>query len=133
MIRVYIDGASAGDPGPSGAGIYYINERGETVRQAFKLTDMSNHEAEFYALLYALKVLRKDGNRAAAFYTDSQLVDDAVNDGKVKNRAYQPVLESILKASADFDLFFVNWVPSSKNREADQLARKAIHEGESPP
>ena len=50
MIEVYIDGASAGNPGPSGAGIF-IKGNGITRKIFYSLGIMSNHEAEYHALL----------------------------------------------------------------------------------
>ena len=56
MIEVYFDGASAGNPGPSGAGIF-IKANGEVERHSIPLEIMSNHEAEFHAFLLSLRNL----------------------------------------------------------------------------
>lgn len=58
MIEVYIDGASAGNPGPSGAGIF-IKANGKVERYSIPLGVMSNHEAEYYAFIEALKICKK--------------------------------------------------------------------------
>src|SRR5690625_2328377 len=53
IIEVYTDGASNGNPGISGAGVY-IKANGKDYEYALPLEEMSNHEAEFHAIIHAL-------------------------------------------------------------------------------
>ena len=126
MIEIYFDGASAGNPGPSGAGVF-INANGKVERFSMPLPEMSNHEAEFHAFIYALELGIQRGFKTVSFRTDSELVDRAVEKEFVKNRLYAPLLDQALKLIEEFDLFFLKWIPSSENKNADQLARSAIH------
>ncbi|MFC0559998.1 reverse transcriptase-like protein [Halalkalibacter alkalisediminis] len=126
MVDVYIDGASAGDPGPSGAGIFINYKNGQVESHAVPLEMMSNHEAEYEALIHALDLCIDKGIKAVSFRTDSKLIDDAIEKRYVKNKKYQPYLEKALEKIDQFDLFFMKWVPSNQNRNADQLARQAI-------
>ncbi|HCW3315550.1 TPA: ribonuclease HI, partial [Listeria monocytogenes] len=48
-MEVFVDGASAGNPGPSGAGIV-LKAEGIYEQFAIPLTVMTNHEAEFIAI-----------------------------------------------------------------------------------
>jgi ribonuclease HI len=125
MIEVYIDGASAGDPGPSGAGIF-IKGHGGAEQYAIPLGNMSNHEAEFHALLHALKICRKQNYTIVSFRTDSQAVETAVEKRFAKKEPYRQLLEQSLKLVDEFDLFFIKWIPSKQNKVADELSRKAI-------
>lgn len=129
MIEVYIDGASAGNPGPSGAGIF-IKVNGKVERYSIPLGVMSNHEAEYYAFIEALKICRKNGYQVVSFRTDSALVNRAVEKEFVKNKQFAPLLEEALTLSKEFDLFFMKWIPSSENKSADELARAAIRKNE---
>lgn len=126
MIEVYFDGASAGNPGPSGAGIF-INENGKVERHSIPLAIMSNHEAEFHAFLFALQIARDKGYQSVSFRTDSELVNRAVEKEFVKNKSFAPMLDKALKLMAEFELFFLKWIPSKENKNADELARAAIH------
>jgi len=126
LIEVYFDGASAGNPGPSGAGIF-INENGKVERHSLPLNNMSNHEAEFHAFLFALQICREKGYQTVSFRTDSELVNRAVEKGFVKNKSFAPLLDKALQLIAEFDLFFLKWIPSKENKNADELARAAIH------
>jgi len=125
MIEVYIDGASAGNPGPSGAGIF-IKGHGSAEKYSFPLGLMSNHEAEYYALIKALEICIDQNYRTVSFRTDSELVSRAVEKEFAKNKKYAPLLDQALKLIRELDLFFIKWIPSNDNKIADELARLAI-------
>ncbi|GAM15319.1 RNase H [Mesobacillus selenatarsenatis SF-1] len=127
LFEVYIDGASAGNPGPSGAGIF-IKGEGEVFRYSIPLGVMSNHEAEYHAFIKALEICLDKGFKVVSFRTDSQLVNAAVEKEFVKNKLYAPLLEKALMLANQFDLFFMKWIPSSENKTADDLARKAVRD-----
>lgn len=127
LFEVYIDGASAGNPGPSGAGIF-IKGEGEVFRYSIPLGVMSNHEAEYHAFIKALEICVDKGFKVVSFRTDSQLVNAAVEKEFVKNKLYAPLLEKALMLAGQFDLFFMKWIPSSENKTADDLARKAVRD-----
>ena len=127
LIEVYIDGASKGNPGPSGAGIF-IKGNGITERYSIPLGSMSNHEAEYHAFIKALEICIDKGfqDSVLSFRTDSQLVNQAVEKEFVKNKLYTPLLEHALRLSKQIPLFFIKWIPSAENKAADDLARQAI-------
>ncbi|MGE8204258.1 reverse transcriptase-like protein [Heyndrickxia sp. NPDC080065] len=126
MIEVYIDGASAGDPGNSGAGIF-IKNNGQVEKYAIPLGVLNNHEAEYHALIKALEICRQNHFKIISVRSDSTAVVNAVEKEYAKKEKYRILLNQILSLSKDFDLFFIKWIPSSENRSADELARKAIH------
>ncbi|GIN56554.1 reverse transcriptase-like protein [Lederbergia ruris] len=126
MIEVYIDGASAGNPGPSGAGIF-IKNNGETQSYSIPLGEMENHEAEFHALLQALEICVKAEASIVSVRSDSSAVVQAVEKQFVRNEKYRLLLSEILLAIEGFELFFIKWIPSKENKQADALAKKAIH------
>ncbi|MCM3692769.1 reverse transcriptase-like protein [Neobacillus niacini] len=127
MIEVYIDGASAGNPGPSGAGIF-IKGNGTAEKFSIPLGMMSNHEAEYHAFIKALELCLEKGfsHSVVSFRTDSELVNKAVEKEFAKNKLYAPLLDQALQLSKQFDLFFMKWIPSIENKVADELARLAI-------
>lgn len=125
MIEVYVDGASAGDPGQSGAGVF-IKGHGKAEEFSIPLGLMTNHEAEYHAVIKGMEICIQKGFKVVSFRTDSQLVDRAVEKQYVKNSQYSPLLEKILELAKEFDLFFIKWIPSKENKVADQLARHAI-------
>ena len=54
MLDIYIDGASAGNPGASGIGIF-IKGEGHLIKISEVIEDTNNHVAEFKALVRGLQ------------------------------------------------------------------------------
>jgi ribonuclease HI len=127
LIEVYIDGASAGNPGPSGAGIF-IKGNGTAEKYSIPLGVMTNHEAEYHAFIKALEICLEKGysHSVVSFRTDSELVNKGVEKEFAKNKLYAPLLDKALQLTKQFDLFFMKWIPSIENKVADELARLAI-------
>ncbi|MBN8190679.1 reverse transcriptase-like protein [Bacillus sp. NTK074B] len=126
MIEVNIDGASAGNPGPSGAGIF-IKNNGVVEKHSIPLGVMDNHEAEFHACRIALEMCLEKQADTVWLRSDSQAVVQGIEKEFVRNSQYKPLLQEILNLTRQMNLFFVKWVPSKENKAADELARKAIH------
>lgn len=127
MIEVYTDGASSGNPGVSGAGVY-IKAHGEVCESSFPLGIMSNHEAEFHAVLKALEICDAQfPGEILSFRSDSKLVVDAIEAGSIKNLTYQPLLTAIKEKANHFPYFFIKWIPEKQNPHADRLARQAVN------
>ncbi|GIN38117.1 MULTISPECIES: reverse transcriptase-like protein [Heyndrickxia] len=125
MVEVYIDGASAGDPGHSGAGIF-IKNNGQVERYSFPLGILNNHEAEFHALIKALEICQSKKYSIISVRSDSTAVVHAVEKKFAKKEKYRVLLNQVLSLTKTFDLFFIKWVPSSENKTADELARQGI-------
>jgi ribonuclease HI len=125
LIEVYIDGASAGDPGDSGAGVF-IKNNGNVERYSIPLGQKDNHEAEYLALIKSLEICSKKGYKVISVRSDSKAVVSAVEKEYARKDKYRILLEQVLNISKQFDLFFIKWIPSSENKTADELARKGI-------
>ncbi|GAB4071883.1 reverse transcriptase-like protein [Barrientosiimonas marina] len=129
MIEVYTDGASSGNPGVSGAGVY-IKLEDNAWEFTFPLPVMSNHEAEFHAVIKALDVCVENfTGEILSFRSDSKLVVDAIETGYARNAAFKPLLTAINERIEEFPLFFIKWISEKHNLHADQLARQAIAGG----
>ncbi|RLL46951.1 reverse transcriptase-like protein [Oceanobacillus piezotolerans] len=126
MIEVYTDGASTGNPGKSGAGIY-IKVNKEHYEYSIPLGELTNHEAEFHAVMEALKLCKAHfPAEILSFRSDSKLVVDTIEKDFTKNKAFIPLLEEIRELYTDFPYFFIKWIPEKQNSNADRLARKAL-------
>ncbi|GKV67251.1 MULTISPECIES: reverse transcriptase-like protein [Sporosarcina] len=125
MLEVYIDGASAGNPGLSGIGIY-IKGEGQDLRISEAIEPTNNHSAEFQALVRGLEEAVKFTDGMVSVRSDSNVVVQSMEKEFTKNEQYAPFLQQALKLAKHFDLFFIKWIPDSSNRTADSLARQAI-------
>ncbi|WP_052398479.1 ribonuclease HI family protein [Geomicrobium sp. JCM 19039] len=127
VVHVYVDAACAGDPGKCGLGVFLKHPSGDVERFSIPSHLTHIHAAEFVALKAGMDLAASRGYTHARFFTDSQLVDQSVHDGKVKNQVYKPYLHDVLLLSIEFRLFIVSWISNARNKEADHLAKQAIH------
>lgn len=126
MIELYTDGASAGNPGKSGIGIY-IKGEGHQLKFSETIDPTNNHTAEFIALLRGLEEVQKLTTGIVSARTDSQAVVSAVENKFVRNEEHKKLLALILETIDSFDFFFIKWISRTENRAADALARASIH------
>ncbi len=129
--HVYVDGASSGNPGESGAGMVAFDEKGEeTLRGSKYLGQMTNNMAEYEALIYGLQKAGENGIRHLQVYTDSELVANQVSGQyRVRNEKLRPYLQKVLNLIGQFDSFSLKHVPREANRIADKLAKTAADKG----
>lgn len=125
MLEVYIDGASAGNPGPSGIGLFLKGE-GHQIKISEPIGITNNHQAEFIALVRGLEEAKKTGTNFVSMRSDSKIVVSSIEKNYVKNEEFKPYLEQALALIEDFDLYFIKWIPDKENKAADALAREAI-------
>jgi ribonuclease HI/probable phosphoglycerate mutase len=121
---LYVDGASFGNPGPSGAGIV-LKVGEETVAERSEDTGYgTNNQAEYRALLEGLGAAIQRGVRKLLVRSDSQLL---VRQMKGEYKMKAPGLRG-LKAEADalrerFEEVRFEHVPRERNDRADELAK----------
>lgn len=127
MIIIHTDGASQGNPGLSGAGIFIKD--GENINEySIPLGSMSNHEAEFHAIIHALKICQKKfPGRILSFRTDSKTAVETIEKDYTNNADFLPLLREIRKYFNFFAHVFIKWIPANQNNHADRLAKRAIH------
>lgn len=125
---MYTDASTKNNPGPSGVGIV-INTENRYEQLAIPLEkEMSNHEAEFEALIKGLTFLIEHQltNETLMMYTDSKILASAIKKNYVKNDIFRGYLIVIQEKLNCFPLFFIHWIPESQNKGADNLARQAL-------
>ncbi len=128
-LKIFIDGASSGNPGPAGAGIVILDAQNRLVLQeAVPLGKATNNQAEYLALLLALRHLVALGNPKAVVYTDSELLYNQLT-GRYRVRAdHLRSLHLLARAYLQTLKVPVEWVARERNQQADRLARKAVQQ-----
>lgn len=123
----YIDGASSGNPGESGAGIVVYAQDKVILKESLYLGKMTNNMAEYEALLFLVNRAKEAGVESLVVYTDSLLMANQVSGVyKVKNPVLKGYVSKIKKIIGNFEQFSIKYIQREKNRIADQLARAAI-------
>ncbi len=125
-VHIFVDGASSGNPGPAGAGILILDSRGKVlVQESVPLGVTTNNQAEYLALLLALRHLVALGGPRATVFTDSELLYNQLT-GRYRVRAENLRLLHLLAVAYLRTLAVeIRWVAREENRVADRLARAA--------
>lgn len=128
-LEIYIDGASKGNPGPSGIGVVICNSGATIKNVASYIGNTTNNVAEYTALIYALQEALKLKGEILTIYTDSQLLHRQVNRiYKIKNANILTLYNQFVNLRSGFKQVLINNIPREENRGADKLATKAIKE-----
>lgn len=127
MLKVYIDASTKGNPGPSGGGILIITDQ-QQEQLSIPLSFGSNHQAEFEVFLKTLEILknRQMTEEIILCYSDSKVLVSTIDKNHTNNKDFLPYLEKIQSLLKDFSMLILQWVPESKNKGADNLARQAL-------
>ena len=125
--ELFVDGASRGNPGASGAGIYFRHGTQSIAKRGYFLGKKTNNEAEYLALLIGLFVAKKYGDSSSIHvYSDSQLLIRQLNgEYKVRKPELQKLHKLVTDAAASFTCSFTH-VCREDNQEADRLANEGV-------
>jgi ribonuclease HI len=127
-LILYIDGASRGNPGRAGAGIWITNGGGGKISEVSRyLGHKTNNQAEYWALLLGLKEAKRLGGEAIQIFTDSELVERQIKGiYRVKDSNLKSLHKTVLQSLKTFSSFEIESIPREENKEADRLANQAI-------
>lgn len=126
-LEIYIDGASKGNPGPSGIGVVICRGE-ETVKNiSTYIGHATNNIAEYTALIYALQEALILKAEVLEINTDSQLLARQLNKVyKVKHENIIGLYNQALNLLAGFKKVSIKDIPREENKGADKLATQAI-------
>ncbi len=127
-IITFSDGGARGNPGPAGIGaVLYDAENNKIAEISKYLGETTNNQAEYRALIAALKKAIELGAEEVVSYLDSELVVKQLNrEYKVRNAELAPLFLEIHNISLSFKKVTFIHVMREKNKEADHLANEAM-------
>ncbi|MBU3911110.1 MAG: ribonuclease HI family protein [Candidatus Omnitrophica bacterium] len=127
-IEIFIDGASRGNPGPSGIGMVFFDQDKKVVKKLFKfIGNATNNVAEYMALIYALQEALIERYEDIVVKSDSELLTMQLRgEYRVKNENLKPFYEQFLHLSRGFNKITVVSIGRGDNSIADKLANRAI-------
>ena len=128
QLVLYIDGASRGNPGRAGAGVWMTNGAGRKLLEMSRyLGRKTNNEAEYWALLLGLREAKRLGGESVHIFTDSELIERQVKGVyRVKNLNLKGLHKMVAQNLQEFSSFDIQSIPREQNQEADRLANQAI-------
>ena len=130
-VRIWVDGACRGNPGPASIGGLILGKGGSVLREISEcLGDTTNNVAEYTALIRALEEAKALGARRVEAFSDSQLlVRQMSGQYRVKHPGLKPLHLRAAELARGFERFAFTHVPREQNRDADRLANEALDRG----
>lgn len=127
-MKMYGDGGSRGNPGPSASGYVLLTMDDEVVvKRGVYLGITTNNQAEYHSLKAGLEDALKRGATVVHVYMDSMLVVNQMRGVfKVKNRDLWPVHVAIKEIVSCFKEVTFTHVPRELNKIADGEVNKAL-------
>ncbi|MBI2053801.1 MAG: ribonuclease HI family protein [Candidatus Staskawiczbacteria bacterium] len=134
-IIIYTDGGARGNPGKAGIGVVICNEKEQAIKKfgEYLGDNLTNNEAEYQAVIFALKKFKALFGKALAENTDIEIRSDSEFLVKQMNAEYKILDEKIQKffievwnLKMDFKSVKFKHIVREKNREADRLVNEAI-------
>ena len=127
-VTINVDGASRGNPGPSGIGYCIHDESGKIIEKKGEFIGFATARlAEYYAMRKGIERAIELGYKTARFISDSLMVVNQLNGiFNIKNQDIAPIYKDIESKLDFFDAVSFTHVPRSQNMLADSEANAAI-------
>lgn len=127
-IIIFSDGGARGNPGPAGIGaVLYDSKKQVLVKISKYIGETTNNQAEYQALISALKKAKELGGQELDVFLDSELVVKQLNcEYKVKNKELAPLFLEVYNLSLNFSKITFTHVYRENNKEADRLVNEAL-------
>ena len=134
-IIIYTDGGSRGNPGKAAIGVVFCNEKEQVIKKfgEYLGDNLTNNDAEYNAIIFALKKFKAVFGKAIAQTSDVELRSDSELVVKQLNGEYrlsdpkiQQLFIEIWNLKFDFKSVKFKHIPREKNREADKLVNEAL-------
>ena len=127
-VVIHADGASRGNPGQAAIGATIKDGEGRLLASlSQRIGRATNNQAEYRAVIAALKEAVRLGAGEADIYLDSELVVKQINGSyRVRNAALKPLYRQVKELAASFKGFRISHIPRRQNAGADELANRAF-------
>jgi ribonuclease HI len=129
-VRVYVDGASRGNPGPAGAGVVILDRSDEAAvyEGGIFIGRATNNVAEYRGLLAGLQTAARLGAGEVEVVSDSELlVRQMTGEYRVRNADLQKLHARAQELAGGFGRCSFRHVRREQNTRADGLANQAIN------
>lgn len=131
-LKIYTDGASRGNPGPASIGFLVLDsENKEVLKKAELVGKTTNNQAEYEAVIRALKEASELTKGYIDLFSDSQLLVKQLN-GKwnVKDSKIKSLYSKVIELVNQFEGVEFHKLPreNSKIARADRLCNEKLDE-----
>ena len=127
-VKLYTDGGSRGNPGPSASGFVILNMQDKPLhKKGIYLGVTTNNQAEYNALKFGLDECHKRGAKTIDVYMDSLLIINQMNGiYKIKNKELLPINQEVKAGLSRFKEVKFTYIPRELNQQADAMVNEAL-------
>lgn len=127
-LIIYTDGGARNNPGPAGIGAVLMDKNKKVIAEISEyIGEATNNQAEYKAVVSAIKKAKELGAEEIDFFLDSELVVKQLKrEYKVKNKELAPLFVEIYNATLEFKKVSFTHIRRELNVEADRLVNEAI-------
>ena len=127
-VTINVDGASRGNPGPSGIGYCIHDETGNIIEKGGEFIGFATSRvAEYHAMRKGIERAIELNYKSVRFISDSLMVVNQLNGVfNIKNQDTIPIYHDIQSKLNQFEAVSFTHVPRSENTIADHEANEAI-------
>lgn len=127
-IKMFADGGSRGNPGPSASGFALLNLDGSLIlKKGIYIGVTTNNQAEYQAVKFGLTEALNMGARQVSVFLDSLLIVNQMKGiFKIKNQDLLPHYNDIKALAEKFDEVTFTHVPRELNKLADSMVNEAL-------
>lgn len=127
-LIIYTDGGARNNPGPAGVGAVIMDEnRGVAAQISEYIGEATNNQAEYKAVIAAMRKAKELKASELEFYLDSELIVKQLNrEYRVKDKDLAPLFLQVHNLSLGFKKITFCHIPREENEEADRLVNLAI-------
>lgn len=118
LYMVFTDGAARGNPGPAASGYAVFGPDGTLIEKDAKtIGKRTNNEAEYEALIWAIRCTMAITRGEVRFHSDSELMVKQVSGRyQVRKEHLKPLVETVRRESSAFSGFRLVHVPREDER-----------------
>lgn len=131
-LKIYFDGGSRGNPGPSAVGAVVYDKNDNLVDQMSLFIGIyTNNLAEYLALENVLELIKKYrvkyNVQRIILFTDSKLLYSQLKRiWKIKDEEILEVYKKVIKKLKDYETVDLRLIPREGNKAADRLVNEAL-------
>jgi ribonuclease HI len=128
MVKIFIDGASRGNPGISSIAAVIFRNNKEIRRIGCYIGKNTNNFAEYMALIFGLIEAIKIGDKEVEVFSDSTLIVNQIKGRfKIKNPHLQGLNILCKYIIENFEKFSITTISREKNKLADKIANEVLN------
>lgn len=131
MIKIFTDGASRGNPGPSASAFMILNQQDQILKQDSKYLGIgTNNQAEYNALISALEAALEFKEDVQCFSDSNLLVNQMNGNWKVKHPTMKLLWRKAVGLKEKFHKITFSHVPRTNKyiQKVDELANIQLDE-----